>query len=89
MSIEPWGNCPVCLQSVVCLSVGMDHWGTCQNCLVRWYIGYNLFSLDLSVPEWDDPRRNGKNAQLLRAYQEVEPAMVLDDDVPPPERGSE
>jgi hypothetical protein len=76
--IEWGGNCPRCLQSVLCVSVGLSHWGTCPNCRVRWPIGYNLFSLNLSIPDWGDPRRNGENYELLLGYERVEPAHVLE-----------
>jgi len=44
---------------------------------VRWPIGYNLFSLDPSLSEWEDPRRNGENYDLLGGYERVEAALVL------------
>ena len=79
--IEHFGNCPRCLQSAVCVSGGPDglsHWGTCPNCRTFWYIGHNLFSLDRSIPAWQDPRRNGQNLELLASYERVEAADVLE-----------
>jgi hypothetical protein len=81
--VEFQGNCPRCLQSAVCVSAGPDglsHWGTCPTCHVRWPIGHNLFSLDRSIPEWQDPRRNGENHDLLAGYERVECANVLEDE---------
>jgi hypothetical protein len=78
--IEHQGNCPVCLRSAVCVSVELSHWGTCPNCRVRWPIGYNLFSLDPSLSEWEDPRRNGENHGILSGYERVEAALVLESD---------
>jgi hypothetical protein len=53
---------------------------------VRWSIGWNLFSLDPTLSEWNDPRRNGKNDEILAGYERADAAMVLeDDDEPDPE----
>jgi hypothetical protein len=40
----PESHCPRCGKASPYLNVGRDHWCRCDDCLVRWNVGANLFS---------------------------------------------
>jgi hypothetical protein len=73
--IHHFGGCPECGNSGGYLNIGRAHWFHCDEHLVKWLIGENLFSTwhDESEEVWKD------NAQRLSLYREVESADSWED----------
>jgi hypothetical protein len=72
-----WGACPVCHESGRCLNVGKNHWLMCEQHLVCWSVGYNLFS------SWREETEAiwAANERLLALCSEVVPWSPPEHDV--------
>ena len=58
------GGCPKCGRTNGCLNVGRDHWFVCDEHMLRWYVGSNLFSC------WHEQTEEGRqqNIETLKGY---------------------
>jgi hypothetical protein len=68
---SPLGGCPQCGDPGVYFNVGRDHWATCPDHKVKWFVGSNLFSA------WRDETEEvwRRDTDELCAYRTVEPVF--------------
>ena len=72
--VHHFGSCPHCMTDPTYMNHGKDHFMTCSEHKVYWYVGSNLFSSwrDETPADWE------KNAALLDTFTEVKPRYVVE-----------
>ena len=80
VTLDYFGNCPICARNDGYLNVRRDHWFICHEHHVRWCAGANLFSTwrHESEVEWQI------NWNRIGGYLVVEPLLPVETATPDP-----